>query len=75
MMRKMVDYTSYDSPYILVGKQGGDNSPAIEDTLRNLRADIRSCKVDNDRLVEAQEILVKAHENKVEVNATIFHRL
>jgi len=56
----MVDYSSCDSPYKSVGKQGGENSPSIEDTLRSLRENIRSCKADNDRLVEAQEILARA---------------
>lgn len=43
MMRKMVNYSSCESPYRSVGKQGGDHSPSTADTLRILRVEIRSC--------------------------------
>lgn len=49
----MVDYGSCGSSYTSVGHQGEDYSPGIEDTLRNLRVEIISYKVENDRLVEA----------------------
>lgn len=62
MMRKMVDYSSHESPYISVEKQGEEYSPGVADTLRSLRAKIRSCKADNCRLVEAQERLARAQE-------------
>jgi len=53
MMRKMVDCSSHDSPYRSIGKQGEEYSPGIAGTLRSLREKIKSCKEDNDRLVEA----------------------
>ena len=62
MPSKMVYYSSHDSPYKSIGKQGNVRSPSVEDTLRSLRAEIRSCKEDNDRLVEAQEILARAQK-------------
>lgn len=62
MIRKMVDYSSRDSPYKFVRQQGEEYSTDIEDTLRSLRAEIISCKVDNDRLVEAHEGLAVAQE-------------
>ena len=68
MTRKMVDYNSHDSPHISVGKQGEEYSLGIADTLSSLREEIKSCKPDNDSLVEAQE-------KKVEVNATILQSL
>jgi len=67
----MVDYNSCDSPYKSVGKQGEEYYPSVVDTLRSLRAEIRSCKVENYRLVEAQETLARAQKKQVEVNATI----
>ena len=63
MMRKMVDYSSHDSPYRSVGKQREEYSLGIAYTLRCLREEIRSCKADNDKLVEAQERLAMFHEN------------
>lgn len=53
MTSKMVDYNSRDTSYRLIGKEGEEYSLGIVDTLRRLRVDIRSSKVDNDRLVEA----------------------
>jgi len=53
MTSKMVDYSSCDSPCRLIWQHGDGYSPDIVDTLRSLRENIRSCKVDNDRLVEA----------------------
>ena len=38
-----------------VDQGGGGDSPDLMDTLRSLRAKIRNCKVDNERLVKAQE--------------------
>jgi len=71
MTRKMVNYSSHDSPYKLVGKQGDGYSPDITDTLRSLREKIRSCKENNDRLIEPHERLARAHEKKAKVNAVI----
>lgn len=59
MTRKMVDHSSRDSTYRLVGQQGDEYSPDIADTLTSLRVEIKSCKVDNDRLLEAQERVAK----------------
>lgn len=51
----MVDYKSHDSPYMSVEKQGDEYSPHIADTLRILKVEIRSCKEDNDRIIQSQE--------------------
>ena len=48
----MVDYSSCDSPYRSVEQQGDEYSPDIVDTLRILKAEIKSCKVDNDMFFE-----------------------
>jgi len=68
MKNKMVDYSSCDHPYKSVRKQGEAYSPGIVDKLRRMRKEIRSCKVENDRLVEVQEILSMAKEKQVEPN-------
>lgn len=57
MMRKILDYSSHDSPYILVMKQEDEYSPCIANTLRSLREKTRSCKEKNDRLVEVRKEL------------------
>ena len=85
MKIRMVQYSSYDSPYRLeeksvggeksVGKQGEGDSPNLADTLISLRADIISFKANNERLIEAQERLAKAQEKQVEVNAVILQSL
>ena len=62
MTSKMVDHSSHDSPYKSVRKQGGEYSLGITDTLRSFRAEIRSGKMNKDRLVEAQERLARAQE-------------
>lgn len=62
MARKMVDYNSRDSPYKSVEKQGDEYSPDIANTLRSLNAQVRSFKVDNDRLGKAQERLARDQE-------------
>ena len=59
MDRKMVDYK--DSHYESYEKHGG-HSFDLEDTLRSLKDERRSCKVENDRIIFAQE-------KQVEVNA------
>ena len=69
MTRKMVDYSSRDSPYILVGHQGDEYSPDIVDTLRCLKEKIKSCKANKDRLIETQERFSRAQEKQLEVNA------
>ena len=60
MTRKMVDYSSRDSPYRSNEKNGDEYSPHIADTLRSLMAEIRSCKADNDRIILSQERLSRA---------------
>lgn len=60
MMSRMVDYISRDSPYRSIENKGDEYSPDIEDTLRSLKAEIRSCKADNNKLIESQEILARA---------------
>jgi len=67
MMRKIVYYSSHESPYRSVGKQGDEHSLGVADTLRSLRVEIRSCKVDDDKLVEAQERLGRAQEHQIEL--------
>jgi len=63
MKRKLVDYSSHDSPYRpyvksmewerLVEKQGEDYSLDQAYKLRSLRVEIRICKANNNKLIEA----------------------
>ena len=62
MASKMVDYK--ESPYESEDQYSVGNSSNLANTLRSLKEEIRSCKVDNDRIIQAQEKLV-------EVNAII----
>lgn len=55
MASNMVDYSSQDFPYRSYKKHGDGYSPHIEDTLRSLKEKIRSCKEDNDRIIQAYE--------------------
>jgi len=74
MKTRMIDYNSHESsyrPYVnsmegerSIGHLGEEYSPDIVDTLRSLRVDIRSCKVDNNKLIEAQKRLVRAQEKQ-----------
>lgn len=52
MTRKMVDYNSCDSSYSLDEQHGNEHSPDIADTLRALKEKIKSCKEDNDRIIQ-----------------------
>lgn len=62
MKSRMVDYSSYDSPYRqeekLVGweksveQQGEVGSPDLVNTLRSLRINIINCKFDNKQMIE-----------------------
>ena len=45
MMRKMVDYSSHEYPYISVKKQGYEYSPDL--------AEIRSCKEKSDKIIHS----------------------
>ena len=47
----MVDYSSYDSPYRSDEQHRDACSPGIAYTLRSLKAEIKSCKVDNDKII------------------------
>lgn len=60
MTRRMVDYSSRDSPYRSNKKHGDEYSPDMADTLRRLEAEIKSCKVDNDRIILSQERRARA---------------
>jgi len=51
MTSKMVDYSSRDSSYRSNEQQRDDYSPNITYTLRSLNAEMRSCKVDNGRII------------------------
>ena len=53
MTSKMVDYSSRDSPYRSYEQHGEGYSPDITDTLRNLKSEIRSCKEDNDLIIQS----------------------
>ena len=55
MTSKMVDYNSHDSPYMLDEQPRDEYSSDIADTLRSLKVEIRSCKVDNDIIIHLQE--------------------
>lgn len=55
MTSKMVEYNSRDSPYGSNEQCGGQNSSDLVDTLRSLKEKIRSCKENNDRIIQAQE--------------------
>jgi len=68
MTSKMVDYSSQDSPYGLNEQCGVGNSSDLAKTLRSLKEEIRLCKVDNDRIIQAQE-------KQEEVNAVILQIL
>lgn len=62
MASKMVDYR--DSPYESEEQYGIGNSSNLAVTLRILKGDIRSCKEDNDRIIQS-------HKKLPEVNAVI----
>lgn len=51
MTRKMVYYSSQDSPYGSDEQHGVGNSTKLIDKSRSLKEEIRSCKVDNDRIM------------------------
>eukprot|EP00253_Pinus_taeda_P007730 PITA_07730 len=51
MISKVVDYI--ESPYASNDKHGTRNTSDLEDTLRNLKEQIRSCKADNDWIIQA----------------------
>ena len=71
----MVDYSSGESPNRSTKQQGDEYSPDIADTLIMFKAKIRSCKEDNDRIIQSQERLVRAQEKQVEVDAMFLQSL
>ena len=66
MTSKIVDYKG--SPYESNEKHGVGHSFDLADTLRSLKEEIRSCKADNDKIMQA-------HEKQAEVNAILLHSL
>ena len=66
MENKVVDYI--ESPYALDGQRGVGNSYDLADTLRSLKEEIRSCKENNDKIMQAQE-------KQVEVNVILLQSL
>ena len=52
MTSKMVDYKY--SPYESDEQRGVGHSSDLEYTLRRLKEEIRSCKVDNDKIMHAR---------------------
>ena len=65
MTSKMADYKYY--PYESDEQHGVGYSSYFSNTLRSLKEEIRSCKADNDRIIQAQE-------KQAEVNAMILQR-
>jgi len=59
MTRKMVDYK--ETPYQLDKQCGVGPSSDLVDTLRSLEEEIWSCKVDNDRIMQAQKKQAKVN--------------
>jgi len=53
MASKVVEYIK--STYELDGRGGVGHSSDLEDTLRSLKEEIRSCKVDHDQIIQTQE--------------------
>lgn len=51
MASKAVDYI--ESSYELYGQCGVGNSSNLVETLRILKEEIRSCKEDNDKIIQA----------------------
>lgn len=66
MARKMVEYK--DSHYESEQQHCVGNSSDLAVTLRNLKEDKRSCKADNDQIIQAQE-------KQTEVNSILLQSL
>ena len=75
MTSTIVDYSSCESPYGSAQHQGDEYSPDIANTLRSLKAKIRSCKAENNRIIESHERLSITQEKKGEVNVVILQIL
>jgi len=59
MIGKMVDYR--DSPYESDKQRSVGRSSDLANTLRSLKEEIRSCKADNDKIMQAQEKQAKVN--------------
>jgi len=66
MASKVVDYI--ESPYASDGQHGVGNSSELAYTLRSLKEEIRICKEDNEKIMQAQE-------KQVEVNVVLLQSL
>jgi len=66
MARKVVNYKEY--PYASYEKHGVGHSSDLEDKLRSLKEEIRICKANNEKIMQAQE-------KQVEVNAILLQSL
>lgn len=66
MTGKMVDYSSRNTSYRSSKKDGDEYSPHIENSLRSLKEEIRSFKVDTDIIIQSQERFSRAYEKKEE---------
>ena len=81
----IMDYSSHASPYRpnensmewdrSIEQQEEEYSPDIANTLRSLKAEIKSCKEDNNGLIKAHERLSIAQDKKAEFNAMILQSL
>ena len=66
MTSKVVDYK--DCPYESGEQSGVGNSSNLANTSRSLKEEIRICKVENEKIMQAQE-------KQVEVNTILLHSL
>lgn len=57
-------YSSRDSPYRSYEKPRDNYSPDMSDPLRSLKRKMKSCKADNERIIQSQEKLAREHEKK-----------
>jgi len=64
----MVESSSRDSPYRSDDERGVGNTFDLANTLRILKVEIRSCKADND-------IIIQAQEKQAQVNVVILQSL
>lgn len=64
MTSKMVDYNSWDSSYRSDEQHGEGYSLDIEDTLRSLKEEIKSCEEDNDQIIQSQLLFRACHTYK-----------
>lgn len=53
MDKKVVDYV--ESPYASEEQRGVGHTSNLANTMRSLKEEIRSCKEDNNQIIQAQE--------------------